>query len=156
MENCFAMPLGAIEDFTEVKAYTIQLANELAQRKRKFIKLVMIGVGPEVSESQMEELDDLDYGGLKDPDGHTIDLWDYKMASTMQKVEEIFAEVVTADTILAPSASITDSHGAQVSPIGRGSYGDGLPALLEFTMPASSKSFTLNLPNTSAITQPIA
>ena len=104
----------------------------------------------------MEELDDLDYGGLKDKSGTEIDLWDHKMAASMQKIEEIFAEVVTSDMILAPSATITDPQGVAVIPIGRGSYADGLPALLEFTLPAASKSFTLTLPNGTAISQPLA
>ena len=147
---------GAIEDLDAVKDYTRQLAREIAAGTRQFLKLVLIGVGAEVKEDQMEELDDLDYGGLKDPRGHEIDLWDHKMAASMQKIEEIFAEVVTSDTILAPSATIIDQQGAPVTPIGRGSYADGLPALLEFSMPAASKAFTLKLPGGAVITQPLA
>ena len=146
---------GAIEDLDAVKQYSRQLGQQVADGKRNFIKLVLIGVGAEVNEAQMEELDDLDYGGLKDKAGELVDLWDHKMASSMQKIEEIFAEVVTSNTILAPSAAITDAVGNPVRPIGRGSYADGLPALLEFTMPASSKSFTLNLPNGKSVTQPV-
>ena len=147
---------GAIEDLDAVKAYTRQLAQQIVTGSRQFIKLVLIGVGAEVKEDQMEELDDLDYGGLKDPRGNEIDLWDHKMAASMQKIEEIFAEVVTSDTVLAPSATITDQKGTPVKPIGRSSYADGLPALLEFTMPAGSKAFILTLPNGTAITQPLA
>ena len=146
---------GAIEDLDAVKAYSRQLAQQIAAGSRQFIKLVLIGVGAEVKEDQMEELDDLDYGGLKDKSGTEIDLWDHKMAASMQKIEEIFAEVVTSDMILAPSATITDPQGVAVTPIGRGSYADGLPALLEFTLPAASKSFTLTLPNGTAISQPL-
>jgi hypothetical protein len=147
---------GAIEDLEAVKKYTLKLANDLASGKRNFIKLVLIGVGADVDESQMEELDDMDYGGLKDKNGDDVDLWDHKMASSMQKIEEIFAEVVTSNTILAPSATITDSSGSPVKPIGRASYSDGLPALLEFEMPTDSKGFTLNLPGGKSVTQPIA
>lgn len=146
---------GAIEDLDAVKQYSLKLAKELADGKRHFIKLVLIGVGAEVDESQMEQLDDLDYGALKDKSGDDVDLWDHKMASSMQKIEEIFAEVVTTNTMLAPSATITDSAGNAVKPIGRASYSDGLPALLEFTMPSDSKEFTLNLPNGKSVTQTI-
>ncbi len=147
---------GAIEDLNEVKQYSLQLAKQIADGKRKFVKLVLIGVGAEVNEAQMEELDDLDYGDLTDPSGEPIDLWDHKMAFSMQKIEEIFAEVVTKETILAPSGSIVDAQGSPVAPIGRASYADGLPALLEFKMPATSKSFTLHLPNGNSVTQPLS
>ena len=147
---------GAIEDLDAVKTYSLDLAKQMAAGKRKFVKLVLIGVGPHADETQMEELDDLDYGGLKSPLGEELDLWDHKMASTMQKIEEIFAEVVSADTILAPSATITDATGQAVKPIGRTSYADGLPALLEFEMPASATSFTLTIPGAAPITQRLA
>lgn len=147
---------GAIEDLDAVKIYSLDLAKQMASGKRKFIKLVLIGVGPHANEPQMEELDDLDYGGLKTAQGEEIDLWDHKMASTMQKIEEIFAEVVSSDTILAPSATITDSNGDPVKPIGRPGYADGLPALLEFEMPPNSTSFTVTIAGAPAVTQRLA
>jgi len=149
---------GAIEDLEKVKQHSLQIAGEIAEGKRGFTKFVLIGLGEEArrSEPQMEELDDLDYGGLKDKTGDEIDLWDHKMAEDMKKLEEIFAEVVSEKMILAPSAAITDSKGESVKPKGRESYSDGLPALLEFTMPSGSSSFTLKLPSGPPITQPIA
>jgi hypothetical protein len=147
---------GAIEDIEAVKQYSLQIGKEVANGKRSFVKFVLIGLGPHVDESQMEDLDDMDYGGLKDADGEEIDLWDHKLASSMKKLEEIFAEVVTSKMILAPSATITDSAGNPVKPIGRASYADGLPALIEFTMPGDATSFTVTLPDSTEITQPIA
>ena len=146
---------GAIEDLDAVKDYSLQLGQQIAAGKRHFAKFVLIGLGPNVDEHQMEELDDLDCGGLQDQHGDDIDLWDHKLASSMKKLEEIFAEVVTKDTILAPSATITDSNTNPVRPIGRNSYADGLPALLEFTMPKGSTSFTITLPDGKAITHSI-
>lgn len=146
---------GAIEDLDAVKAYSLQLAQQIAAGKRKFTKLVLIGLGPQVNEAQMEELDDLDYGGLKSPEGDEIDLWDHTLAATMRRLEEIFKEVVSAQTILAPSARIVDSAGKDVKPLGRASYADGLPAFLEFTLPKGATSFTLQLPDGTAITQPL-
>lgn len=149
---------GAVEDLAEVKTYTVELAKQIAAGKRSFLKLVLIGVGPEAEahEDEMEQLDDFDYGGLTDPQGREIDLWDHKMAATIQKLEELFAEVVDEDTILAPSASIVDSAGQPVKPLGkRSSYADGLPALLNFEMPASCDSFSLILPGNPPIVQKI-
>lgn len=146
---------GVIEDLADVQNYTLQIAREIAAGKRHFVKLVLLGTGAEVDEGQMEALDDMDYGGLKDPQGQAIDIWDHKLASEMQKLEEVFAEVVSSDTILAPSAEILDDAGHAVQPIGRGSYKDGLPALIEFTMPKSSKSFSLALPNGTKVVQTV-
>lgn len=108
----------------------------------------------------LEDLDDLhDEGGeftpVIGPDGESIDMWDYKLAASMKSLEEIFAEVVTRNMTVAPSAEILDSSGSPVTPIGRDSYMDGLPALLDFHMPAGSTSFTLKLPNGNEIVQPI-
>ena len=70
-----------------------------------------------------------------------------------REIEEIFAEVVSSNVILAPSAEILDSSGKAVVPIGRSSYSDGLPALIEFSMPAGSTGFTLVLPGGKRVTQ---
>jgi hypothetical protein len=90
------------------------------------------------------------------PTGEPIDIWDHKLASEMQKIEEIFAEVVSDNVILAPSAEILDSNGRPVTPIGRSSYNDGLPALIEFSVPAGSNAFTLVLPGGKRVSQKIA
>jgi len=146
---------GEIEDLDDVESYSIELAKQIAAQKRNFVKLVLIGIGDAVNEGQMEELDDLDYGGLKTQDGDDIDLWDHKLASEMQKLEEIFAEVVSANMILSPSAQINDDAGNPVVPLDRSSYSDGLPALLNFKMPAGAKAFSLTLPGGPTITQPL-
>lgn len=146
---------GAIEDLELTKQYTLQLAAQIASGQRKFTKFVLIGLGKHVDEGQMEELDDLDYGGLKDPQGDEIDLWDHALAATMRRLEEIFKEVVSTQTILAPSATITDSSGHPVKPIGRASYADGLPAFLEFIMPKGSTSFTVTVPGSEPFKQSI-
>lgn len=107
----------------------------------------------------LEELDDLDddpeYGSIKDSRGDTIDIWDHKLAASMKSLEEIFAEVVSRNMTVSASAEIVDSEGNAVKPTDRDSYSDGLPALIEFTMPRDSSSFTLILPNGNKIVQPI-
>lgn len=147
---------GAIEDFADVKAYSIELGKQIASGSRNFVKLVLIGIGRDVDEGQMEALDDLDYGGLTDPKGDPIDLWDHKLAAEMQKIEEIFAEVVSKDTILAPSAQVTDDKGTPVKPVDRESYGDGLPAYLDFVVPGGARSFKVVLPGGVTVEQPLA
>lgn len=142
---------GILDDLEEVKQYTVQLAKQIAERKRNFIKLVLIGVGEAVDEGQMEQLDDLpDEIEMKDAEGNDIDLWDHKLASEMQKIEEIFAEVVSEDVIVAGSGRILDSSGREVR-----AFNDGLPALLKFKLPKGSDAFTLEFPG-GKITQSIA
>ena len=142
---------GIIEDLDEVKLYCMQVGKDIADNKRKNIKLVLLGVGEEVDESQMEELDDMFEGTeLEDPEGNEIDLWCHKLASDMQRMEEVFAEVVSENTTVAPNGKILDSYGNVIA-----NYADGLPAKFRFNMPKNSKSFTLELANGS-ITQDIS
>jgi len=124
---------GKLDDLTAVKGYTRQLCEEIAAKKRNMIKCVLIGVGDQIDERQMEELDDLETGT-------NVDIWDHKIASEMRDVIEIFAEVVTENTILAPTARILDASGKVVR-----QFTDGLPARVSFTMPAASTWFELEV-----------
>jgi hypothetical protein len=148
---CVFVTDGIIEDLQDVKAYCMQFAQQISAGKRAFMKFVLIGVGEAVDESQMEELDDMFEGsGLKDQRGEDIDLWDHKLASEMKKLEEVFAEVVSKDTIVVDSGRIKDQSG-QVAK----EYPDGVPALLRFTLPANATAFTLEFPGGS-VTQDIS
>ena len=134
---------GRLDDLEGVKAYTIQLAREIASGRRNDLKLVMIGVGHKIDEAQMIELDDLDTGT-------DLDLWDHKIADSMQHLAEVFTEVVNENVIVAPQGLIKDSAGNVVM-----DYRDtGVPALLEFVLPAGSTAFTLEIGD-NAVTQPI-
>jgi hypothetical protein len=152
---CVFVTDGVIEDLPDVKRYCIEFARQIASGRRSFIKLVLIGVGEEVDENQMEELDDMFEGsGLKDTQGHDIDLWDHKLASEMRQLQEIFAEVVSEDLIVCNHARVLDDAGRVAR-----DYSDGMPALLRFTLPASCRSFTLTLPGgnvTQDITEALA
>jgi hypothetical protein len=95
---------------------------------------VLIGVGPNVNEKQMEELDDLDTGT-------PIDLWDHKLAAHMRVLQEIFAEVVGKNARVADRGKILDPQDRVVK-----DYSDtGLPAFLQFEMPAGSAFFVLEV-----------
>src|SRR5262249_43290510 len=119
---------GEIHDLDEVKEYTRRLARDIAGRRRNPLKVVLIGVGSEVDEAQMEELDDLDTGT-------DLDLWDHKLASEMRVLQEIFAEVVDKNARIADHGKILDAQGRVVK-----NYGDvGMPAYLEFELPAGSE-----------------
>jgi hypothetical protein len=125
---------GELHDLEAVKEYSTRLAEAVAARKRNPLKFVLIGVGPDVNEQQMEELDDLDTGT-------EIDLWDHKLAAEMRMLQEIFAEVVDKNARVSDHGGILDPTGRTVK-----DYSDtGLPAFLEFEIPAGAEYFTLDV-----------
>jgi hypothetical protein len=135
---------GELHDLDAVIAYSKQLARDIAARRRNPVKFVLIGIGPSVNEKQMEELDDLDTGT-------DIDLWDHKLAAEMRVLQEIFAEVVDKNARIADHGRILDQQGRVV----RDYEGVGLPAYLEFEVPAGSEFFTLEVQGTR-VHQPLS
>jgi hypothetical protein len=128
---------GELHDLDDVKAYSVRLARDIAARRRNPLKFVLIGVGPSVSEVQMAELDDLETGT-------PVDLWDHKLAAEMRVLQEIFAEVVDKNARVADNGRILDPNGLVVK-----DYSDtGLPAFLEFEVPANAEYFTLEVNGT--------
>jgi hypothetical protein len=124
---------GKLDDLDEVKRYTEKLAKSIAAGEHNFVKCVLIGVGSEIDEDQMEELDDLETGT-------NVDIWDHKIAKEMRSLIEIFAEVVSENQIVAPSAKIYDESGNVAQ-----QFSDGLPAKVMFTLPVESNSFELEV-----------
>jgi hypothetical protein len=125
---------GELHDLDQVKQYSTELARAIQARRRRPLKFVLIGVGPSINEAQMEELDDLDTGT-------DIDLWDHKIAAEMRVLQEIFAEVVDKNARVCDHGKILDPQGKTVK-----DYSDtGLPAFLEFEMPAGASYFTLDV-----------
>jgi hypothetical protein len=125
---------GELHDLDEVKRYSVQLAREVHAGRRRPLKFVLIGVGANVNEGQMEELDDLD-------SGTPIDLWDHKIAAEMRLLQEIFAEVVDKNARIADKGRILDPQGKTVK-----DYSDtGMPAFLEFEIAAGAEYFTLEV-----------
>ena len=124
---------GRIDDLDQVKSYTRELALEIAVGKRNYLKLVLIGIGNDVDRYQLQELDDFETG-------LDIDIWDYKIASEMTSLSQIFAEVVNEHQIIADSGSIYDDQGNCVK-----SYTNGLPAKVDFLMRDDSQWFELEV-----------
>jgi len=125
---------GELHDLDAVKRYSTQLARDVAAKRRNPLKFVLIGIGSNVNERQMEELDDLQTGV-------DVDLWDHKLASEMRVLQEIFAEVVDKNARIADKAKVLDPQGRVVK-----DYSDTvMTAYLEFEMPAGSEYFTLEV-----------
>jgi hypothetical protein len=125
---------GELHDLDAVKRYSTELARAVSAKKHNPLKFVLIGIGPNINEGQMEELDDLDTGT-------EVDLWDHKLAAEMRQLQEIFAEVVDKNARIADRAKILDPQGHVVK-----DYSDtGMSAYLEFEMPAGAAYFTLEV-----------
>ena len=134
---------GELFDLEDVKRYSVQLAKEIDAGRRHPLKFVLIGLGADANEKQLEDLDDLD-------SGTDVDLWDHKMAAEMKQLQEIFAEVVDRNARVADHGKILDPQGRVIR-----DYSDtGLPALLRFVMPAGSAHFVLEV-NGQRIVQPL-
>jgi hypothetical protein len=125
---------GELHDLDAVKDYSARLARDVSARRRNPLKFVLIGVGRDINEAQMVELDDLDAGV-------DVDLWDHKLAAEMRMLEEIFAEVVDKNARVADNGRIRDPQGRVV----RDFSDTGMPAYLEFEMPAGADYFTLEV-----------
>src|SRR5262249_10095903 len=132
---------GELHDLDDVKRSTTQLARDVASGRRKPLKFILIGIGKHVNEKQMEELDDLDTGT-------EVDLWDHKLSEELTRLEQIFAEVVDENARVAERGKILDPNGRGIR-----DYSDtGVPAKLEFEVPAGTQYFTLD-GNNSKINQ---
>jgi hypothetical protein len=142
---------GSIDDIADVERFTFELAREMAAGRRKLCKLVLLGLGEEVHEEHLIRLRDLFAGRtlLKTPDGEPIDLWDYKLAAHMRRMEELFADVVTERSTVADWGRILGPDGRVAA-----EYRDGMPARMCFTLPAGSRSFTLEVPG-GRVVQPL-
>jgi hypothetical protein len=132
---------GRIEDLAAVKTFCVDLAKRIEAGRRNTLKCVLIGLGPEIDESQMVELDDLDTGT-------DIDIWDHKIAADMRDITEIFAELVDESVQIAPMANIYDDAGGLVRRLT-----DGLPARVIFRIPQSARFFELEIPGQERIRQ---
>jgi len=125
---------GAFEDMDAVKQYSTQLAQEIEAGKRKAIKLVIIGIGDQIDENQMSELDDLDTGTEQD-------LYFHRIASEMQDLSEIFIELVNENMVVADNGIVRDPKGTEVL-----NFRDTkVPAVFEFDLPAGATSFTMEI-----------
>lgn len=130
---------GIIDDLADVKAYCQEVGKSMSQGARQYIKLVLIGFGDQIDESQMKQLDDMFIGsGLKMPDGSSVDIWDHKIASEMSKLEEIFSELVDENTIVVERGKLLDNQGTLIR-----DYPNGVPAVLNFEISKAATSFKL-------------
>lgn len=129
---------GIIEDEKECMGYCLQIGKEMASGKRKPIKLILIGIGDEVDEEQLERFDNMFEGT-----GINYDLWSHGLVNDLNDESDIvgvlYGELMDEETIIAPSGKVQDESGHTLI-----SWSDGMPGKFRFVLPQGEKSFTIH------------
>ena len=133
---------GVLHDAGEVKAYSRQIAYQVATGQLPRTNFILVGVGNEVNEEQMEEICHEEYPGV----GH---LWCHRIAEEIHQVAELVAVLVDETMTVAAGGTIYDDRGNVLK-----IYEARLPAVLEFNIPEGARSFTLEV-NGQRYTQPL-
>ncbi len=134
---------GQIADAPEVKAYSEELAREIAGGRLPRLNFVLVGVGDTIDADQLEELSHAEYPGV----GH---LWCHKIARELTQVASLVAVLVDETMTVAAGGTVYDDRGRVVKV-----YEARLPAVLEFEVPEGTRSFTLEV-NGRRYTQPLS
>jgi len=133
---------GELHDADDVKRFSGQLAKEMVAGRCPRTNFVLVGVGDSVNEEQLEDIAHGEYGGI----GH---LWCHRHANEIRNVAEIVAVLVDETMTVAAGGTIYDDHGTVIK-----TYEGRLPAVLQFAIGETAKSFTLEV-NGQRYTQPL-
>ena len=131
-----------IHDPDDVKAYSAQVAKEIAAGRLPRLNFVLVGVGAQVDEEQMEAIAHEQYPGV----GH---LWCHRHADQMEEMADLVAVLVDETMTVAAGGTVSDARG-QVLRV----YEGRLPAVLEFEVPEDCTEFVLEV-NGQRFPQPI-
>jgi hypothetical protein len=106
------------------------------------INFVLLGVGEQVDEAQMERIGHAEYPGV----GH---LWCHRHADKMEEMAELVAVLVDETMTVAAGGTVYDPTGKAIKV-----YEGRLPAVLTFDVPDGCKAFTLEVGG-QRFTQPL-
>ncbi|MFN8003628.1 MAG: VWA domain-containing protein [Acidobacteriota bacterium] len=133
---------GVLFDADKVKAYSREIARDIAYGRLPRMNFILVGVGDAVDEEQMEDICHEEYPGV----GH---LWCHRIAEEINQVAELVAVLVDETMTVAAGGTIYDDRGNVLK-----IYEARLPAVLEFEIPEGARSFTLEV-NGQRFTQPL-
>jgi len=133
---------GQIHDAETVKMLSTQVAQEIATGRMPRVNFVLVGVGDQIDEAQMESISHLEHAGV----GH---LWCHRVAAEMKELPELVAVLVDETMTVAAGGTITDDRGNVLKV-----YEGRLPAVLEFEIGDDAKSFVLEV-NGQRFEQPL-
>jgi len=124
---------GILSDAEAVKAYSRQIAQEITAGRLPRTNFVLVGVGDDVDEEQLEDICHQEYPGL----GH---LWCHRIAEEITEVAQLVAVLVDETMTVATGGTVYDDRGKVLKV-----YEARLPAVLEFEVPEGCRSFTLEV-----------
>lgn len=124
---------GTIGDQGEVHQLSLQLAARIAKGELPPFHLVLVGVGSQVNEAQLEEIAHVEAPGADH-------LWCHRVAVEMHQMAELVSGLVDDTMTVASGGAVYDAKGKLVR-----RYERRLPAVLEFTLPAGHDRFTLEV-----------
>jgi hypothetical protein len=124
---------GMLHDPDAVISYSRQLAREIASGRLPRMNFILVGVGNEVDEEQMEAIAHEEYRGV----GH---LWCHRIAEEIGQVAELVAVLVDETMTVAAGGTIYDDRGDVLK-----IYEARLPAVLEFNIREGAQYFTLEV-----------
>ncbi len=124
---------GVIHDAARVEGRCAELVAEMNSGTLPKLNFVLVGVGSGVDEEQMEEICHEEYEGV----GH---LWCHRVATEIEDTAELVAVLVDESMTVAAGGTLYDDKGAVLK-----RYEGRLPAVLEFDVPESARSFTLEI-----------
>lgn len=124
---------GQIGDLEEVHALSRDVAARIARKQLPPLHLVLVGVGSQVNEAQMEEVAHVEAPGAEH-------LWCHRVAEETHQMAELVSGLVDRTMTVASGGAVYDARGRLVK-----RYDGRLPAVLEFTLPAGHTQFTLEI-----------
>ncbi|MFB1483843.1 vWA domain-containing protein [Corallococcus sp. RDP092CA] len=133
---------GRLHDAEAVEKYSAEIARRIAAGRLPRINFVLVGVGDDIDEEQLEHIAHAEYPGV----GH---LWCHRIAKEITQVAELVAVLVDETMTVAAGGTIYDDQGRVLK-----TYEGRLPAVLEFEVPEEARSFTLEV-NGQRYTQPL-
>ncbi len=133
---------GQIHDENEIFELSQWVAKETLAGRLPRTNFVLVGVGGDVNEEQLEEIAHQEFKGV----GH---LWCHRIAEEIGQVAELVAVLVDENMTVAAGGTITDDKGKVIK-----LYEGRLPAVLEFEVPDGTKAFTLEV-NGQKFRQPL-
>lgn len=124
---------GQINDMGRVLKVSQQIGARVAAGSLPPLHLVLVGVGEQVSERQLEEISHLEVPGAEH-------LWCHRVAEEMHEMAELVSGLVDSTMTVAAGGAVYDAKGKLVK-----RYDKRLPAVLEFALPAGHTRFSLEV-----------
>jgi hypothetical protein len=124
---------GQIQDADEVKQVSAEIARRVARGTLPRTNFILVGVGANVNEEQMEDICHAEFPGV----GH---LWCHRIAAELGQVAELVAVLVDETMTVAAGGTIYDDKGKVLKV-----YEGRLPAVLEFDIPEDTEAFVLEV-----------